>query len=117
MSETIYCQAERRGRTWVVHVPEHGVYGHGRTLKAVHDNTVEGLALIGVTTPITLTPVTPELDTLRDAEAAYAKALNEAVAALALRHTTLGDIARATRAPRAQVKRLRDQELSPATPD
>jgi predicted RNase H-like HicB family nuclease len=104
VSKTIECKASRRGRTWVVHVPEYGVYGHGRTLKAAHENTTQGLALAGVTAEVTITPLTPELEKLRSAEEAYAVALSDAVAALALRRTTLRDIAVATNVPTTRVK-------------
>ncbi|WNV82902.1 hypothetical protein [Umezawaea sp. Da 62-37] len=106
MSETIRCLATRRGRTWVVRIPEHGVYGHGRTLKAAHENTRQGLDLVGVTAEIVITAMTPELEKLRSLESAYATALSEAVAALALRRTTLRDIALATRVPTTRVKQL-----------
>jgi hypothetical protein len=52
----------RHTDTWVASVPPHGVYGHGRTLRALHSNLTQGLALLGVATEITLVPVTPELD-------------------------------------------------------
>lgn len=106
MNENIECRATRRGRTWVVHVPGHEVYGHGRTLKAVHENTVRGLALLNVAADITITPVTPELEALRDTEARHMAALRDAVTALALRRTTLRDIASATGVPTTHVKRI-----------
>ncbi|MYX26841.1 hypothetical protein GTY75_09190 [Streptomyces sp. SID8381] len=106
MSESITCRASRRGRVWVVRVPEHGVYGHGRTLKAAGENIKQGLALAGVTAEVVIIPVTPELEKLRAADDARAKALREAVAALALRRTSLRDIAAATGAPSTQVKRI-----------
>ncbi|MFD4257693.1 hypothetical protein ACFWR9_08675 [Streptomyces sp. NPDC058534] len=105
MSDTIECTATRRGRTWVVSIPEYGVYGHGRTLKTTHENVTQGLALVGVTAAATITPVTPELERLRSAEAAYTAALSEAISALALRRTSLRDIAAATRVPANRVKR------------
>lgn len=49
MSQTIECLAVRRGRSWVVSNTEHGVYGHGRTLKSARDSIVQSLALLGVT--------------------------------------------------------------------
>lgn len=116
MSETIECRASRRGRTWVVHVPEYGVYGHGRTLKAARENTEEGLALVGVTGEVTLIPVTPELEKLRSVENAYTAALIEAVAALALRRTALSDIALATGVPTKRVKRLLAEQAKDSTP-
>ncbi|MGW6605596.1 hypothetical protein [Streptomyces sp. NPDC055036] len=116
MSETIECRASRRGRAWVVHIPEHGVYGHGRNLKAAHENTMQGLTLAGVAAAITITPMTPELEKLRSAEDAYTAALSEAVAALALRRTTLRDIALATRVPTARVKQLLAGSTKGSTP-
>lgn len=98
------CRATRSGRTWVVHIPEHGVYGHGRSLKAVRQNVERALALIGVTADITVVAVTPELETLRAAEHARDEALQSAVAALVLRRVTPGDIARATGQTIPQVK-------------
>lgn len=106
MSVTIHCRATRHGRTWVVHIPEHRVYGHGRTLKAAHENTRQGLELVGVTVEIMITPMTPELENLRSLEIAYTAALGEAVAVLALRRTTLRDIVLATRVPTTRVKQL-----------
>ncbi|MER8103326.1 hypothetical protein [Kitasatospora sp. NPDC094016] len=116
MTETIECQASRRGRTWTVHVPEHGVYGAGRTLKAARENTEHGLAVIGVTAEVRLVPVTPELEALRAIEAARAKALSKAVVALALRRTTLGDMARATGATTRQVKLILAEQALNARP-
>ncbi|MEW2434293.1 hypothetical protein AB0952_08930 [Streptomyces caniferus] len=116
MSETIECQANRRGRTWVVHLPEHGVYGHGRTLKAVGENVTKGLALVGVTAGVTITPVTPELEKLRALKDAYTLALSEAVTALALRRTTLRDIALATSTPTTKVKLLLVDSAKDSTP-
>ncbi|MEU3355210.1 hypothetical protein [Streptomyces sp. NPDC037389] len=113
MSETIECRASRCGRAWVVHVPEHGVYGHGRTLKAVRVNTQEGLALVGVTAEVTIVPVTPELENLRAAEDAHTTALREAVAALALRRATLSDIALATGTQKKRVKLLLAERSTP----
>ncbi|MFI1884867.1 hypothetical protein [Streptomyces jumonjinensis] len=112
MSETIECRASRRGRTWVVFVAEHGVYGHGRTLKAARENTEQGLALAGVTAEVTITPVTPELEKLRSAEDTYMATLNEAVAALALRRAPLSDIALATRTSTRRVKLLLTERLT-----
>ncbi|WP_030237623.1 hypothetical protein [Streptomyces sp. NRRL S-350] len=82
------------------------VYGHGRTLKAARENTEEGLALVGVPAKVTITAVTPELEHLRSAEAAYEAALGEAVAALLPRRATLRAIARATGVPASRVKRI-----------
>ena len=106
MSETIHCLAVRRARTWVVHIPEHGVYGHGRTLKAAQENTRQGLELVGVTAEVVIIAMTPELENLRSVEIAYTAALSEAVAALALRRTTLRDIALATQVSTTRVKLL-----------
>lgn len=116
MSETIECQARLRGGTWVVSVPEHGVYGHGRTLKAARKNTAEGLALVGVTAEVTITPVTPELQKLRSVEHAYTTALAQAVAALALRRTSMSDIALATRVPVKRVKEVLAEQVQDSTP-
>lgn len=104
--ETIECQASRRGRLWVVYIPEHGVYGHGRTLKAARESIREGLSLVSVTAEVAITPVTPELENLRSAEEAYAQALARAVAALTLQRTPVTDIALATRTPIKRVKLL-----------
>ncbi|MFD7829377.1 hypothetical protein [Streptomyces sp. MJM8645] len=106
MTETIECRATRRGREWTVHVPEHGVYSHGKTLTKVGENTQAGLALVGVTAEVMITPVTPELEKVRATKAAHAAAVSEAVVALALRRATTRDIALAVGVPAAQVKRL-----------
>lgn len=106
MSQSIECRAYRRGRAWVAHVPEHGVYGYGRTLKAVRDSIADGLAHVGVTAEVTVVVVTPELEKLRSVEDAYTSALREAVTALALCSTTLGDITLATGAPTTRIKAL-----------
>lgn len=106
MNQSIECRAHRHGQAWVAHVPEHGVYGHGRTLKAVRDSIADGLAHIGVTAEVTVIAVTPELEHLRSVEDTYTTALREAVATLALHSTTLGDIASATGAPTTRVKAL-----------
>jgi hypothetical protein len=88
------------------------VYGHGRTLKAAARNTTEALALVGVTAEVVLLAVTPELEKLRAAEDAYTTALKQAAAALALRRTSLSDIAQAVRAPRSRVKQLLAEQAS-----
>ncbi|WP_280245846.1 MULTISPECIES: hypothetical protein [Nocardia] len=106
MTERIECRANRRDRMWVAHVSEHGVYGYGRTLKAVRESIEDGLAHIGVTAEVTVVAVTPELEHLRSVQHIYTTALREAVAALALASTPLGDIASATGAPTKQVKAL-----------
>lgn len=95
-ARAIECRATRHADTWVASVPRHGVYGHGRTLRALHSNLAQGLALVGVTTEITLVPISPELERLRRAEAAVEAALSEAVTALAAHGGTPRDIADAT---------------------
>lgn len=121
MSEAIECQANRRGRLWVAHEPKHGVYGSGRTLRLVRASVEDGLALVGVTAEVKIIPVTPELEKLRDAEDARATALAKAVEALALRRTSLSDIALATGASVKQVKlilaRLAEDPRVHADPD
>ncbi|WP_433855175.1 hypothetical protein [Streptomyces kronopolitis] len=120
MSEIIMGQAHRRGRTWVTHLAEHGVYADGRTLRATEANAVEGLELVGVRAEVTVTPVTPELETLRAADDAREQALRAAVHSLALRRTTRHDIALAARAPAWLVKQIlaeqtkKDDSQSPA---
>jgi hypothetical protein len=106
VTESIECRATRRGRDWVVHVPEHGVYGYGGTLKAVRESIEDGLAHVGVTAEVTVIAVTPELENLRSLQHTYRTALREAVAALASSSATLGDIALATGAPTKRVKAL-----------
>ncbi|MDE1672020.1 hypothetical protein [Nocardia gipuzkoensis] len=106
MTESIEARATRRGRMWVAHVSEHGVYGCGQTLKAVRESIVDRLAHIGVTAEVTVIAVTPELENLRSVQHTYSTALREAVAALARASTSLGDIALATGAPTKQVKLL-----------
>lgn len=110
MSETVEGQTHRRGRTWVTHLAEHGVYAHGRTLRATEANAVEGLELVGVRAEVTLISVTPELEALRAADDAREQALRAAVHALALRRTTRRDIALATRAPAWQVKQILSEQ-------
>ncbi|MEU3500198.1 hypothetical protein ABZ726_05310 [Streptomyces hundungensis] len=107
VSETIECEAVRRGQLWVSHLPEHGVYGHGRTLAKTQQNTKLGLGLLGVDAEVTVIAVSPELERLKAAREAYEAALSEAVSALALRRTTLHDIAAATGEPTRRVKQLR----------
>ncbi|MEU5430542.1 hypothetical protein AB0H73_33765 [Streptomyces olivoreticuli] len=116
MSESIECRASWRGGTWVGHVPEHGVYGHGRTLKAARASITEGLALVGVTAEVAIIPMTPELEELRSVEDAYAEALRAAVAALALRRATLSDISLATGVPIRRVKVLLAERVKEPTP-
>lgn len=118
MNTGIECQATRRSRSWVAYIPEHGVYGHGRTLKAVRDNLAEGLTFVGVSAPVTVIPVTPGLQLLRDAEQARDAALMEAAAALAIRRATLGDIAEATGVRTRRIKELLAQRaMDSAEPD
>ncbi|MGW7089992.1 hypothetical protein ACWGH2_41785 [Streptomyces sp. NPDC054871] len=119
MSEVIECKAFRRGRDWVVHVPEHQVYGYGKTLKRVRENVERGLALVGVTAEVQILAVTPELEKLRAAKDACAAALTETVTAMALRRATLGDIALATGEPTRRVKAIitaSRPEPQPTTP-
>ncbi|MFD7340400.1 hypothetical protein ACFV98_31120 [Streptomyces violascens] len=106
MSEVIECRASRRGRLWVAHEPERGVYGSGRTLRLVRASIEDGLALIGVIAEVKIIPVTPELEELRDADDARTAALAKAVEALALRRASRSDIALATGASVKQVKLL-----------
>ncbi|MFD9052439.1 hypothetical protein [Streptomyces zaomyceticus] len=104
--EIIECRAVRRGRGWAVHAAEYGVYGHGSTLKRACASVEQGLALIGITAPVRLVAVSPELEELRAADEARTAALVEAVKALSLRRATMGDIAIATDTPRRQVKAI-----------
>ncbi|WP_028478802.1 hypothetical protein [Nocardia sp. CNY236] len=106
MSENINCQATRRGRNWDAHVPEYGAFASGRTLKQLRKNIEGALALAGVTAEITITPTSPELETLRTSKDTYTAALRETVATLALRSTTKTDIALATEIKPGQVKAL-----------
>ncbi|MFD8609520.1 hypothetical protein [Streptomyces sp. NPDC059631] len=106
MTESIECPATRRGRTWVAHASEHGVYGSGRTLRLVRESVEKGLALVGVTREVKITPVMPELEQLRAADDARAAALAKAVKALAVRRATPRDIADATGVPVRRVKQL-----------
>ncbi|MFD9190308.1 hypothetical protein ACFWCA_19020 [Streptomyces phaeochromogenes] len=108
-AKSIECRATRPSDMWVAGVPQHGVYGHGRTLRVLRSNLIQGLALIGVTTEITLVPVSPELERLRRAEAAYEAALSDAVAALAAHGGTPRDIADATRVTTTRVATLRSR--------
>jgi len=106
MSETVTGEAYRRARTWMVSIPEHGVYGHGRTLKAAAESTAAGLELAGVDARVELVATTTELVVMRAARAAYEEALEIAVVQLALRRTTLKDMATATGLKIAQVRRI-----------
>jgi hypothetical protein len=109
----IECQASRDSEMWVAGIPRHGVYGYGHTLRALRDNLIQGLALVGVTTSITIVPVSPELLRLRRAEAAYEAALTDAVTALTAHGSTAGDVAEATGVPIARVTALRNQPKVP----
>lgn len=106
-AKAIECRATQHADTWVASVPQHGVYGHGRTLRALHSNLTQGLALIDVTTEIRLVPVSPELERLRRAEAAYEAALSDAVTTLAAHGGTPRDIADATGVTTTRVAALR----------
>ncbi|MEV0442914.1 hypothetical protein AB0I84_21035 [Streptomyces spectabilis] len=112
-AKVIECRATRHADTWLASIPQHRIYGHGTTLRALHSNLTQGLALIGVTTEITLVPVGPELERLRRAEAAYEAALSDAVAALAAHDCTPRDIADATRVKTKQVAALRSKGKAP----
>ncbi len=113
MSTSIQCRATRHGKHWVTHIPEHGMYGHGRTLKSLRHNVIDGLAYIGVTAQVTVIAVTPELEILRSIEEIHASALAEAVDALALRSATPADIAHATRTSPAGVRALLADRSAP----
>ncbi|MEU5900282.1 hypothetical protein [Streptomyces venezuelae] len=108
-AKAIECRATRHADTWVASVPQHRVYGHGRTLRALRINLIQGLALVGVTTEITLVPNSPELERLRRAEAAYEAAQRDAVTALAAHDCTPRDIADATRLKSTRVAALRSE--------
>ncbi|MEV0027933.1 hypothetical protein [Nocardia sp. NPDC050793] len=73
----------------------------------------DGLAHIGVTAQFTIIAVTPELENLRAVQDTYTTALRAAVTVLALRSTTLGDIAQATGAPTKRVKALLADRSAP----
>lgn len=112
MSEPVEYRAGRRGRLWVVNVAEYGVYAYGRTLKAVHDNTAAALELVDVVGEITIVADTPALEKLRAADASSETALREAVADLALRRISLGDMAKATRRRIPHIKRILAERAS-----
>jgi len=109
VNQRIECLAVRRGRSWVVNAPEHGAFGHGRTLKTARNDIEKALALVGVTAEVTLVPVTPELTRLRSAREDYTTALGNAVLALADLGTSWSDIAEATEVPAKTLKELLDQ--------
>ncbi|MEW2498187.1 hypothetical protein AB0942_32325 [Streptomyces nodosus] len=108
-AKAIECRATRHADMWVANVLQHGVYGHGPTLRALRSNLTQGLALVGVTTEITLVPTSPELERLRRAKAVYEAALSDAVTALAARGDTPRDIADATGVTTTQVAALRSK--------
>lgn len=116
MSTTIECRARRHGEIWVASIPQHSVYGSGRTLRALHDDLIHGLSLMGVTAQVTITPASPELDRLRRAKAAYETALAEAVTALTTQGSTVRDTAEATGVPIARVTTLQARPPTPLTP-
>lgn len=103
---TLEAEATRRGTLWVVHVAEHGVYRHGRTLQAARANTVRGLAHAGVDVDVRLTATTPELQTLRAAADAYTTAQHAAVTALASQGVTVRDITAASGMSAMQIRLL-----------
>ncbi|MER5883077.1 hypothetical protein ABT160_04540 [Streptomyces sp. NPDC001941] len=107
MIEVVECEAARRGNIWIAHLTQHGVFGCGRTLRATRRSVEEGLALLGIAADVELTPTSPELVTLRDAEAQYARALQAAVERLSRQGATLGDTSKATRLSVKRVKVLR----------
>lgn len=88
------------------------MYGHRQTLKALQDNIRQGLALVGVTAEVKITPVSPELERLRSAEAAYETALRKAVTALTAQDNTVRDIAWATGVPVTRVTVIQDKRLT-----
>jgi hypothetical protein len=106
---TIECRATRHADTWVANIPQYGVYGQGRTLRTLHSNLTQGLALVGVTTEIRLVAVSPKLERLRCAEAAYETALSDAVTTLAAAGATPRDIADATGITTTRVAALRSK--------
>ncbi|MEU5958154.1 hypothetical protein [Streptomyces sp. NPDC047525] len=83
------------------------------------ENVEQGLALVGVTAAVEILAVTPELERQRAARDAYTVALTETVTAMALRRTTLRDIAHATGEPIRLVKAIiaaSRPKAPPATP-
>jgi hypothetical protein len=112
--DTIECTAVRLGGDWIAQATAQGVYGCGPTLDAARDSITQGLAHLGITAPVTLTAVCPELEQLRTAAHAYTAALNTAVAALAAQDTAPPDIGAATGAPVAMVKELLGECPRPA---
>lgn len=103
---TLTANATRRGRHWLVHVPEHNVYGCGRTLRAADASARGALKLLGVDADLTLVADTPELAALRAADEVRTAALRAAVTALRMRRATITDIAAATGAKARDVKAI-----------
>lgn len=101
--------ATRHGDMWVGRISQHGVYGYGRTLRALHNHLTQGLALIDVTTNVKIIPAVPGLDRLRRAEAAYEAALSDTVTTLTALGSTTRDIAEATGVPIARITALRSK--------
>jgi hypothetical protein len=107
--KAIEARASRTGGMWVASIPQHGVYGHGRTLRELRGDLTQGLALAGVTTAIRVAPVSPELLRLRRAKDAYDAALADAVTTLTADGSPARDVAEATEVPIAQVTAIRDK--------
>lgn len=115
MSTNLECRAHRHSEMWVASIPQHRVYGWGRTLRALHDDLIQGLALVGVTAQVTIIPVSPELDRLRRAEATYETALADAVTALTTQGSTARDTAASTGVPITRVTALQARPPAPHT--
>ncbi|WP_410646541.1 hypothetical protein [Amycolatopsis sp. cmx-4-54] len=81
----------------------------------MRDDLTHGLSLMGVCADVTITVVSPELDRLRRAEAAYDTALADAVTALAAQGSTIRDTAQATGVPIARVEALHAKPPIPPT--
>jgi hypothetical protein len=108
-ARAIECPATWHADVWLAGIPQHGVYSHGSTLRALHHHLTQGLALAGVTAEVALVPSSPELERLRRAQAAAQTALKDAVKALAARGHTPRDIADATGATVPEVAALRSR--------
>ncbi|MFJ9420734.1 hypothetical protein [Streptomyces sp. NPDC101249] len=104
MSATVQGFARRQRLTWVVKVPEHGVYGHGSTLSKARESTELGLEAAGVSAAVVLVPASPGLEELNAAREAYSEALRRVVGDLAAERATVGDIATVTGESTAVVK-------------
>jgi hypothetical protein len=115
VSKTFQCRASQHDGMWVANIPQHAVYGYGRTLKALHDNITQGLALVDVTGDVRIIPTSAELDRLRRAEAAYEAALADAATTLTSGGGTVRDVATATRVPAARIKALQAKPMAPHT--